>query len=288
MFGYVRPLKDELKVKELDRYQGAYCGLCHAIGAKYGFWARMTLNYDFTLLAILFSPAEQNVTVCQRRCPVHPLRKKGPCVANAGLEIAADECMILAWQKLRDDCMDKGLVAGLPSRLAVCFLKRAYRKAAQAQPEFDRQVTACLTQLHALEQEGSVSMDQTADTFARLLQAAAPPEPDEGRRRAMEQLLYHLGRWIYLVDAWDDLGEDRARNAYNPLLARFDGRPEEQADYVRTTLSHSVKLAISAFQLLDLGGWSPIVENILYLGLPTVQEAVLIGRWRELQKQTGR
>ena len=104
----------------------------------------------------------------------------------------------------------------------------------------------------------------------------------------MEQLLYHLGRWIYLVDAWDDLGEDRARNAYNPLLARFDGRPEEQADYVRTTLSHSVKLAISAFQLLDLGGWSPIVENILYLGLPTVQEAVLIGRWRELQKQTGR
>ena len=97
-----------------------------------------------------------------------------------------------------------------------------------------------------------------------------------------------MGRWIYLIDAWDDLEEDRKQGAYNPLVVRFEDRPEEQLDYIRTTLTHSVKLAISAFQLLSFGGWSPIIENILYFGLPTVQEAVLTGRWHEFQKQTGR
>ncbi|MEI3141456.1 MAG: DUF5685 family protein [Lawsonibacter sp.] len=37
----------------------------------------------------------------------------------------------------------------------------------------------------------------------------------------MEQLLYHLGRWIYLIDARDDLAEDLADGRYNPVAARF-------------------------------------------------------------------
>ena len=41
------------------------------------------------------------------------------------------------------------------------------------------------------------------------------------KRRVLEQLLYHLGRWIYLVDAADDLPEDFASGSYNPLLRRF-------------------------------------------------------------------
>ena len=58
-----------------------------------------------------------------------------------------------------------------------------------------------------------------ADTFARILQAAAPPSEDRSRDRALEQLLYHLGRWIYLIDARDDLEEDRASGCYNPVRA---------------------------------------------------------------------
>ena len=30
MFGYVRPNRDELKVRELRDYEALYCGLCHA------------------------------------------------------------------------------------------------------------------------------------------------------------------------------------------------------------------------------------------------------------------
>ena len=53
MFGYVRPNRDELKVRELRDYEALYCGLCHALGRRHGFFARFFLNYDFTFLAML-------------------------------------------------------------------------------------------------------------------------------------------------------------------------------------------------------------------------------------------
>ncbi len=44
------------------------------------------------------------------------------------------------------------------------------------------------------------------------------------------------------------------------------------------------RLAGSAANLMELGHWTPIVENILYLGLPAVQRAVLDGQWKEMRQ----
>ena len=131
-----------------------------------------------------------------------------------------------------------------------------------------------------MEGERCPSIDRTADTFARLLAAAAPPSEDPARNRAMEQLLYHVGRWIYLVDAWDDLEEDRRTGAYNPILVRFPSGVEEGREVMRTTLRHSLNLARSAMALLTLGHWQETLENILYLGLPAVEELVFTGQWK--------
>ena len=143
-------------------------------------------------------------------------------------------------------------------------------------------------QLQALEQEGSPSLDRTADTFARILAAAALPAESSARTRALEQLLYHVGRWIYLVDAWDDLEEDGRTGSYNPIAARFPEQVEANRDYLRTTLLHSLNLARSACALLELGHWQGAVENILYLGLPMVEELVFTGRWKAVNHQNRR
>ena len=57
MFGYVRPLRDELKCRDFDLYRAVYCGLCAAMRRRYGWLAPMFLNYDFTFLALLLSLA---------------------------------------------------------------------------------------------------------------------------------------------------------------------------------------------------------------------------------------
>lgn len=285
MFGYVRAVEGNFGEEAKARYRAAYCGLCHTLGRRCGFLARFTLNYDFTLLAMLFAPPEP--LWCERRCFAHPFRKRRCCGACPGFDLAADESVILFWQKLADDVADKGLLAGLPARTAAFALRGAYRKAARARPGFDAAVGKHLSRLRALERENCPSMDRAADAFASILRAAAPQGLEERRGRALGELLYHLGRWVYLIDAWDDLEEDRKTGAYNPLLARFDGVPERELEDIRATLTHSARLCQAAFQLEDFGSWTPVLENILYLGIPHVQEEVLTGRWKETNRRAG-
>ena len=282
MFGYVRPLRGELKVREWEQYQAVYCGLCAAMGRRYGFVSRMFLSYDFTLLAMLLLPPENGPGWSKCRCPARLWCGKKPCTAShPALDRAAGESVILAWWKLQDGIADGKWWERLGCRLLSLLLGRAYRKAKRDCSAFDATVSQCLSELHALEETRTPSIDRPADAFARLLAGAAPEGKDEGEKRARYQLLYHLGRWIYLVDAWDDLEEDGRTGSYNPIALRFSGDEAARQDALALTLRHSRNLACSASQLLELGQWRGIVENILYLGLPAAEGLVLRGQWKK-------
>lgn len=286
MFGYVRPALDRLASEEKELYQSAYCGLCHAMGKRHGWLARFTLNYDFTLLALLHSGADRSSCTRCFRCPVHPFRKPRNCLCGQAMDTAADQSLILTWYKLSDDVVDHGLLRGLPARILRRLLLRGYKRAALAEPEFDQRVREEMERLSDLEAARSPQLDRVADTFARILSAAAHSRDENlSRQRAMEQLLYHLGRWIYLIDAWDDLKDDEINGRYNPLNARFNGNAAGEREYVETTMTHSVRLVHAAANLLELGQWQAVVDNVIYIGLPAVQRAVLDGTWKELRKQ---
>ncbi len=197
------------------------------------------------------------------------------------MELSADVTMILAYWKLQDDVVDAGFWGGLLSRFLSMVYRRAYRKAAERRPNFDRAVVDCLARLRRLEVEKSPSIDRTADTFALILAAAG----DETGDRVLRQLLYHVGRWIYLIDARDDLEQDARQGSYNPILYRFSGEEERQEETIRLSLRHSLGLAASAFELGEFGRWRGVLENMIYLGLPQVEEAVFSGQWRKQRKE---
>ena len=285
MFGYLRPVRDELKVRELRAYEAVYCGLCRSTGRRNGFVAQCLLNYDIVFLAILLTPQP---TETQCRCPARLWCRKKACVQGEGVDTAADVGTILSYWKLQDTIADGGFWARLGAQFLCKLLQPAYCRAVRRRPDFDQRAAGCLAELQTLEAEQAPSLDRPADTFGRILQSAAPVLPDSGQDRALRQLLYHVGRWIYLLDAWDDLEEDRNRGGYNPISARFPGAEEENRSYLRTTLLHSRNLAASAAALLPLGRWEGIVHNILYLGLPAVEELVFTGRWNDRNQQRKR
>lgn len=281
MFGYVRPVRPELKCKDFDLYRATYCGLCRCLRRRFGLIAPMLLNFDFTFLTLLLWQPEEKFTPCRGRCHANLLVKKPMCPDSPALKLAADESVILAWWQLRDAAEDKDKLGGLPARALGLLLSPAYRKAARLRPEFDRTVKGCLEELAALERENCPSMDRAADTFARLLQSAAPV--DDPRHRVLEQLLYHLGRWIYLIDARDDLAEDLADGRYNPVAARFGLEGDD--GLLKQTLDASLDRMGAAFQLGEFGCRTALLENLIYLGLPLVQRAVFDGSWAEIKKQ---
>ncbi|MCD7887830.1 MAG: DUF5685 family protein [Clostridiales bacterium] len=286
MFGYVLPLREELKVKDWERYRAVYCGLCHTMGRQCGQLSRLLLSYDFTFLALLLG-AGGDQHKC--RCVAAPCRGRSCCATSAALELAADECMILTWWKFQDQIQDESFWKGLGARLLAQLYRRAYRRAACRRPDFDRLVSRQLDALHRLEAERCPSLDRPADAFAKILAGAIPPTGDTARDRATQQLLYHVGRWIYLTDAWDDLEEDLAQGSYNPILLRYglDKAPAPEGpegQQLRMTLTHSVNLALSALQLLEETENTPLLENILWGGLPLVQRLVLSGKWKQQKR----
>lgn len=283
MFGYIRPVRDELKCKDFDLYRATYCGLCRTMRSRCGLVAPLVLNFDFTFLAVLLAPPQgEQVTPCGR-CPAFPVRCKRMCEISPTLELAADESVILAYWQLRDKIMDEGVLRSIPARIFAFLLRPCYRRAAGRRPDFDRQVIEQLQKLHRLERENCPSVDRAADTFAVLLRAAAPQTGQAGRDRALDQMLYHLGRWIYLIDARDDLEQDKRTGSYNPVALRYADQPCDEQ--LSVTLGHSLALARSACALLDLGRQEALVENVLSLGLPLVQRAVFDGSWKQMKKQ---
>lgn len=284
MFGYVRCAKQELRVRDYDRYYAAYCGVCGHLGKGYGFFSRFLVNYDMTFLYLLLASVKPAAQTTRCWCPARVVCSK-PCVDDAALlDYVAAVDVILCRHKLEDNIADSGFFKASAYRFAKLLTARGYRKAKNKLPEFDRLIREHLSVLQLLEQERSGSIDRTADAFAQILSECAGLYDDPAVRRPMAQLLYHVGRFIYLVDALDDLEQDCKTGNYNPLRYRFvpeNGKLSAQdSQYMSDILNGSINTCGAALELLPLQTGRELLENILYLGLPLVLKAVQNGEFR--------
>ena len=282
MFGFIRPLRGELKVREWERFQSVYCGLCHCIRRRYGLIQTTLLSYDCTYLALVLDAMQPACVACRRRCITHPLRKRSCAEESAGIRHAAAVSVILNWHKVQDTIADERGLKRLGARLLRLVLRRGYRKARQDNPEFDRVTAQYLQVLSEIERRNTASLDIPADSFACILRAAVP-QGQQAENRVLAEMFYHTGRWIYLVDACDDLEDDMKTGSYNPVRLRYQ-LTEPQLEPVREQLNHtllqSLSAAYHAYILLPIQRDSGIIENILCQGLPEVTRQVLNGTFR--------
>lgn len=284
MFGYIRPQREELKVREDHHYAAAYCGLCHNLGKRYGFAGRCCVSYDITFLYLLLAQGAQQMRCF---CPAKPWKKK-PCLCgDAAMDYAADVNVILSYWKLMDERADSHGLRRMAASIAAMCLRRAWKRATARQPGLDARVSRQLKTLSELEVACCESMDRVADAFAVLLQHCADGMLT-GEKRPAQQLLYHVGRYIYLVDALDDLPRDLRQDAYNPLRYRFDcsgGKlPAAERQYLCRSIDESISLAATALELMEGLENRSILENIIYLGMPAVLRAVEHGTFENKRK----
>lgn len=284
MFGYVLPRKDKLSETENARYRAAYCGLCRDLKKRYGFRARFLVNYDMTFLYFLLQEGEAKPPE-RCYCPARPFCKKDCLPADCAMDYAADLSVLLSCWKLRDAKRDDGFFKRRAAGLGLLLFRRPFRKAAAARQEENRVFAEQLARLSALEDRRCASLDRAADAFASLLKACAGYHSDESLRRMKELLLYHVGRFLYLTDALEDLPKDNKSGAYNPLRYRYvlqDGAlTQEDKEQFTQTVDASISMAASALELLPETADREILNNIIYYGLPAVLKSVADGSFRK-------
>ena len=294
MFGYVKVYQPELKMGEFEQYRGVYCSLCKQLGKRYGWMSRMTLSYDFTFLAVFRMAMDTGCAGFHMgRCMFNPLKKKLCCKENEHVAYAADAATILLYYKLKDTVADSGFWKCMGARFLLLFASGARKKAAKKLPDLDNAVADCMRRQAELEAARNPSIDQAAEPSAQMLSVmAASSARDEKERLILERFGYCLGRWIYLIDAVDDLQEDLESGGYNPyILSRAiqKGTPEqlqEVRDYSRMTLNACLAECAAAYNLLTIQRFDGILRNILELGMPAVQEDVLSGKDKKERKRS--
>lgn len=287
MFGYVRPLRPELKVKDFEAYQSVYCGLCHTLQKRYGLFARLTLSYDATFFALLQLSNEENCPAsCRRHCVVHPFTRRRCFSGGDSLARAADISVILSYYKIRDGIRDSRFPKKLAYVLALPFYAFPHRKAAKNAPDAEAAACAYIAAQNDAEQKRTASVDEAAHPTARMLeQLLSGGAQTQTQARILSRLGYFLGRWVYMMDAADDFDDDRRTGSYNPFAAQGEKRPTELIERLLNSCLYEIAAAAS---LQPEGRFDAILKNIFFLGLPGTQKAVLSGQFNRRRSRPGR
>ena len=274
MFGYVKVNKDELRVREYNVYKSYYCGLCKTLKSEYGYFSRFCLNYDSVFLALLLSSVICDEYDCKNQvCIAHPTKKTPIMKTNKSLSYSAAAMIILALLKLEDDIRDE---KSLKASIVYFLLLGAKRKVKKNYKKLYEDLRAQINKLSDLEKNNCKDIDKLADVFANILKTLFVPEfiTDESTLRILSHIGYMLGRFIYIIDAFEDIEKDKKKKSFNPFIL---SNKEPDKHELLNLLTFNLSSLANSYELLDLKINKPILDNIIYLGLAQVLDKTLKG-----------
>lgn len=276
VFGYVNIYKDELKVKDYNIYRSYYCGLCKKLGEEFSIRARLSLNYDFAFLALVLSSlSDGKEEIKYENCFIHPLTKRPVLKSDDYLTYSAYMSIIVTYFKLKDDVSDN---KNIKSFFAYLFFKGYFKKAKKKYPKKCEIIKTILEELNIKEKENCADIDEVSDCFGRLLSEVFLKD---GEDRALKEFSYQLGRFIYIIDALDDIEKDIKSKNYNPFIKKYSYINEDAKEFKKRVCSEydlivtlTLESIASAFELIDFKKNKTILQNIVYLGLRKEKDKV--------------
>lgn len=278
MFGYIIINKPEMKFREFDVYRSFYCGFCQALKDSYGKIGQATLSYDLTFLILLLTSLyEPDTLEGECRCVAHPFEKH-PTRRNEFSDYGADMNLLLSYYKCEDDWLDERKVKG---KAMAGLMKSKVRALEGKYPKKAGLIRERLDQIHACEQSGGGSIDEAAGYFGDIMAEIFAWRSDEWERE-LRRIGFFLGKFVYLMDAYEDVERDKKNGNYNPFLQLYEtGEFEEQCEMV---LNMMMAECSKGFEKLPLIQHVEILRNILYAGVWCRYEAVK--QRRQSQKGT--
>lgn len=270
MFGYVRINKMDLTFREFDYYKGYYFGLCKYLKENHGEVSRLSLNYDITfLIVILTALYKLDSDITYERCIANPLKKKMRIV-NEITEYAASMNILLSYYKLEDNLYDDN---GIKDKLAYELYKGKLKKAYEKYPQKAEYIKQQLGNLRELEKQESKSIDKVSNTFGNLMGEIFVYKKDEYEQN-LRNIGFNLGKYIYILDAYEDLEEDNKKGRYNPFIDYID-KKEELKNKVDRLISMSLGMATKNIEQLNLEFNKSIIDNIIYSGVYLRYKSIL-------------
>lgn len=272
MFGYVTINQDALAKDQVERYRTFYCGLCQQLGETHGLRGRITLSYDLTFLDLLLTALyEPECTQTSARCVPHPFQAHTRTLSPFG-KYAADMSVVLAFHNAQDDWADDEKYSSL---LFSRMLEKSYLRISEEYPRQCIAISHCLQQLARCEQQNCADLDEVASHFGLMMAELFDIYKDEWST-PLRELGEGLGKFIYLMDAYEDCKKDIENGNYNPLISMKDA-PDYEA-LCHELLTQTIAQCARGFEHLPILQDADILRNIIYSGVWT--------RYQQLQPKS--
>ncbi|MBO4976389.1 MAG: hypothetical protein J6C54_01415 [Lachnospiraceae bacterium] len=261
MFGYIIVNKAEMKFKEFDVYHSYYCGLCRKLKEKYGAAGQLSLSYDMTFLLMLLSGLyEPRTEVSSCKCIAHPFENHATRI-NIFTDYMADMNVLFTYYKCLDDWEDEKKALKL---VYGKILEGKTKKARQMYMDKFRKIDLLMHDMTEMEKSGKADIDTMAGLFGQIMTQIVVSREDEWTEN-LSRFAFYLGKFIYLMDAYEDVETDIKKGTYNPLKKKFDCPDFEEE--CRTILTMMMSECCKEFEKLPILENVEILRNILYSGV---------------------
>lgn len=276
MFGYIVINKKEMKFKEFDIYHSYYCGLCRVLKDRYGRVGQLSLSYDMTFILMLLTGLyEPETKVDSCRCVAHPLEKH-ETRTNLFTEYVADMNVLLTRYKCEDDWEDEKKLTKL---LYGSLLARKSGKIRELYSEKLRKICLMMKDITDAEKAGDKDIDTMAGLFGKVMAEIVVCREDEWSE-ILWRFGFYLGKFIYLLDAYEDIEEDIRKGTFNPLKKKYEDPDFEESSRIILTMMMSE--CCKEFEQLPILENVEILRNILYSGVWCRYEMIREKRKKEV------
>lgn len=274
MFGYINVNSQELSEENKRIYESYYCGLCRGLRQFCGKKGQMLLNYDMTFLVVLLTGLYEPKTVLEDfTCAIHPIKRR--CYrANAVQNYAAQMNVLLAYYNLVDDWKDE---RSYTRKTFAVMLKKDYERVEKAYPRQTEAVENYIAKLAEYEKNKETNIDLVAGLTGEMLGEIFAWREDEWYDE-LKTLGFYMGKFIYLMDAYEDLESDIRKDSYNPLRFLETEDAQEFETLCRLMMTSMISECAKSFERLPILLHADILRNILYSGVWSKYEYLQLKR----------
>lgn len=263
MFGYININQKIMTEEDKKAYRAYYCGLCRRLKSSCGAKGQMLLNYDMTFLVVLLTGLyELDNEVSEITCALHPTKRKTLWI-NEATNYAADMNVILAYHNLIDDWKDD---KSYSKKAFAKILDKDYARIVQNYPRQAAAIEEYMKKTGETERRGEKNLDAVAGLSGEMLGEVFCWREDEWARE-LRTLGFYMGKFIYLMDAYEDYDADMQKGAYNPLILQMKERDEDMDTFIRLLLTSMMSECAKSFERLPILLHADILRNVLYSGV---------------------
>jgi len=220
MFGYLFITKELLTLPEKKIFRNYFCALCLAHQYRYGKLSAYFNNYDMGVFAIVLNLYGSQIENCGK-CGKYVANRRTKFTKRKWADMV-DFNINLIRKKMEDDLHDK---SDLKAKALYLGASGVFNRCKKYNPFlydlFDEEFQAFM--LIESKRPEMAEILAAYETFARhtfgVLGGIQPEQLD---------LFAALNRWIYWIDAVNDIDEDAKSGRYNPLIREYGATNKAQ------------------------------------------------------------